>query len=314
MLMEADFNAMNRIMHGVRMMKNVRDHQLMPEEIYSEQNQMADNGMLTKTLFYNVTRQARVPAAIALVDSSNCYDRIAHAMASLVFQAFGVPESAIGLMLSAKKNMKFFLCTGFGDSTKFAGGGICIKTQGLTQGNGASLAGWAVISIVILNAHGKKEHGAKFVCPITRLTSHLSAILYVDDTDLLHINLEEDESVATVHESIQASIVNWGNLLIATGGSLQPAKCFYSIISFEWTKGEWSYRDNSIIGDFKVAVPIPGGASAAIGHRPVTHLEKTLGAMTSPDGNSSATILMMQQKAQQWINLVRNDHLHHRNV
>jgi hypothetical protein len=31
----------------------------------------------------------------------------------------------------------------------------------------------------------------------------------VDDTDLLHINLEEDESMAKVHELIQASIENW---------------------------------------------------------------------------------------------------------
>jgi hypothetical protein len=129
LLMEADFNATNRIMYGVRMMKNVRDHRLMPEEIYSKKNRMADDGTLTKTLFYNVTRQARVPAAIASVDASNCYDRIAHTMASLVFQAFGVPESAIGSMLSAIENMKFFLRTSFGDSTKFAGGGICIKTQ-----------------------------------------------------------------------------------------------------------------------------------------------------------------------------------------
>ncbi len=51
LLMEADFNATNKIMYGVRMMKNVRDHQLMPEEIYSKKNQMADGGMLTKTLF-----------------------------------------------------------------------------------------------------------------------------------------------------------------------------------------------------------------------------------------------------------------------
>ena len=81
-----------------------------------------------KTLFYDVTRQARVPAAIASIDASNCYDRIAHAMASLVFQAFGVPASAVDSMLSAIENMKFFLRTGFGDSTKFAGSGIRIKT------------------------------------------------------------------------------------------------------------------------------------------------------------------------------------------
>jgi hypothetical protein len=109
LLMEADFNASNKIIHGVRMMKNVHDHQLMPEEIFSKKNRMADNGTLTKMLFYDVARQARVPLVIASVDASNCYDRIAHAIALLVFQAFGVPASAIDSMLSAIENMKFFL-------------------------------------------------------------------------------------------------------------------------------------------------------------------------------------------------------------
>jgi hypothetical protein len=218
LLMEADFNASNKTIYGVRMMKNACNHQLMPEEVFSKKNRMADNGTLTKMLFYDVTRQARVSAAIASVDASNCYDRIVHAMASLVFQAFGVPAPAIDSMLSTIENMKLFLWTEFSDLTKFASGGIRIKTQGLTQGNGASLAGWVVISIVILNAHGKKGHSAKLLCLITKLSSHLSAILYVDDTDLLHINLEKDESVAQVHKSIQASVENWGNLLIATGG------------------------------------------------------------------------------------------------
>jgi hypothetical protein len=92
---------------------------------------MADDGTLCKTLFYDITRQARVPAAIFSVDASNCYDRIAHAMASMIFQAFSVPTTAIESMLGAKENMKFFLCTGFGDSKTFGGGGISIKTQRL---------------------------------------------------------------------------------------------------------------------------------------------------------------------------------------
>ncbi len=113
LLMEVDFNASNKIVYGVKMMQNYCNHCLMPKEIYSKKNHMADDGTLTKTLFYDVTCQARVPAAIPSVNASNCYKRIAHAMASLVFQAFGVPESAIGLMLSAIENMKFFLRTGF---------------------------------------------------------------------------------------------------------------------------------------------------------------------------------------------------------
>jgi hypothetical protein len=95
LLMEADFNASNKILYGVRMMQNAWAYRFMPEEIYSKKNQMSDDGTLTKTIFYDVTRQARVPAAIASVDASNCYGRIAHAMASLVFQAFGVPASAV---------------------------------------------------------------------------------------------------------------------------------------------------------------------------------------------------------------------------
>ena len=109
LLMEGDFNAANKMIYGIRMMKNVRDHNLMPEEIFSKCNRMADDGTLCKTLFYDITRQARVPAAIASVNALNCYDRIAHVMASLVFQAFGVPTTAIGTMLGAIKNMKFFL-------------------------------------------------------------------------------------------------------------------------------------------------------------------------------------------------------------
>ena len=259
LLMEADFNATNKIIYGNRMMEKVREHALMPNDIFSKQNRMADNGTLSKTLFCDLVRQALAPAAIASVDASNCYDRIAHTIASLVFQAFGVPATGVESMLGAIENMKFFLRTGFGDSTSFAGGGISIKMQGMCQGNGASPAGWAVISICILNAHGRKGHGAKFICPVTKLQKHLSAILYVDDTDIIHIDLTRNETVDEVHRYIQESVDSWGNLLIATGGALQPAKCFYSIISFEWDRGAWRYASNESKAELGIRVPLPGG-------------------------------------------------------
>jgi hypothetical protein len=167
LLMGGDFNAANKIVYGTRMLENACKHCLMPEEIFRERNRMVDVRTLCKTLFYDITRQAQVPTAIASVDASNCYNRITHAMASIIFQAFGVSTTAIESMLGAIENMKFFLCTGFGDLKSFTGGGVSIKMQGLCQGNGASPTGWAVISICILRAHGKKGHGAKFLCPIT---------------------------------------------------------------------------------------------------------------------------------------------------
>jgi hypothetical protein len=147
-----------------------------------------------------------------------------------------------------------------------------------------------------------------------KLQHHLSTILYVDDTDLLHIDLTKDKQVEEVHIAIQESVNSWGNLLIATGGVLHPSKCFYSIISFEWTNSKWRYAKNNIHGEYGITVPLPGGKKAAISHKSVSHAEKTLGAMTSPDGSSSTSIRMMQDKAQQWINDVCISHLHCRNV
>ncbi len=314
LLMEADFNATNKFIYGNQMMAKAREHALMPDEIFSKQNRMVDDGTLSKTLFCNLARQARAPAAIASVDASNCYDRIAHAMDSLVFQAFGVPATVVESMLGAINNMKFFLRTRFGDSTSFAGGGISIKMQGMCQGNGALPAGWAVISFCILNAYGRRGHSAKFICPVTSLQKHLSAILYVDDTDIIHINLTRNETVNKVHRRIQESVNSWGNLLIATGGALQPAKCFYSIISFKWDRGAWGYASNKSKAELGIKVPLLGGGRAWIGHKSVSHAKKMLGAMTSPDGNCHAAIRMMQDKTQQWANDVRNGKLHRRNI
>ena len=52
---------------------------------------MADDGTLAKVLFYDIVSQLRVSAGISSVNAENCYDSIAHAIESLVFQAFGVP-------------------------------------------------------------------------------------------------------------------------------------------------------------------------------------------------------------------------------
>jgi hypothetical protein len=52
---------------------------------------------------------------------------------------------------------------------------------------------------------------------------------------------------------------------------------------------------------------MPGGGSAGIGHKPAQHAKKTL---TSPDGNCRDAIMMIQDKAQKWVNDVRNGKLH----
>ena len=106
--MEANFNCANKILFGTRMMNNVRKYGFMPDEIFSEKNRTAEEGSLSKVLFYDVIRQSRLSAGISSVDVDNCYDRVSHAIASLVFRSFGVPKEAACAMLKTIQEMKFF--------------------------------------------------------------------------------------------------------------------------------------------------------------------------------------------------------------
>ena len=46
--MEVEFNSTNKTIYGGIMLDKVRKYNLMPEEIFSEQNRMADDGNLAK--------------------------------------------------------------------------------------------------------------------------------------------------------------------------------------------------------------------------------------------------------------------------
>ncbi len=122
LLMEADFNATNKTIYRIRMLANVRKYKLMPEEVYSKRNSLADDGTLSKVLFYDIIQQLRQLAELASNDADNCYHRKAHPMASMMFQAFGVPTPAIESMLTTIQNMKIFLRTGYSNSKGYAGG------------------------------------------------------------------------------------------------------------------------------------------------------------------------------------------------
>ena len=106
-------------------------------------------------------------------------------------------------MLSTIKEMKYYLRTAYGDYNNYRGHKISVKFQGLCQGNGAAPSGWAVISITILNAHKKKGRGGKFVCPILQRTGHLEAIFFVDNNDLIHIDMDQDQTAAEAHEDLR---------------------------------------------------------------------------------------------------------------
>ncbi len=108
LLMEADFNRINKILFGIQMLNMVRLHGFMLDEIFSECNRTAEEGTLSKVLFYGMVRQTRSAVGISSMDADNCYDRVSHAITSLVFRSFGVSKEATGAMLKTIQEMIFF--------------------------------------------------------------------------------------------------------------------------------------------------------------------------------------------------------------
>ena len=93
------------------------------------------------------------------------------------------------------------------------------------------------------------------------------------------------------HEAMQASVLNWGQLLIATGGSLKPEKCFYHLVSFDWkADGTWKYAKNETAEDFQLVVPLPDNSLEQIEHASVDTVKETLGVLTCVSGSPTMPI------------------------
>jgi len=137
----------------------------------------------------------------------------------------------------------------------------------------------------------------------------------VDDADVLHIDMEAEESIKDTHLELQESISNWGNLLIALGGALKPIKCFYHLISFGWkADGSWRYSTNECNEELDIVVPMPGRTEAKIEHVLVNQASKTLGVMTCPSGAHVGALQRMKDRAQEWVDLIKKGKMLHRHV
>ena len=93
--------------------------------------------------------------------------------------------------------MKFFLRTGWGESTTYIGGCISRILHGLCQGNGAVPGSWLLLRSVLISLMKRLGHEVVLVSPIGKEELRLWGITYVDDADLFAV-----AEPGTAHESL----------------------------------------------------------------------------------------------------------------
>lgn len=330
LLMEADFNYHNKLIFGRRMMDLARKHDMVPGEIYSEKGHTSEDAILHQVLTYDIARQLRRPLIVASVDASQCYDRVAHAMAALCLRAYKVRQSSVFGMLNPIQCMEYYLRTGHGESDSFFGGKGDRK-QGLCQGNGAAPPTWQQISSVMINIQRQRRHGITIRSPISRKEIRQVGILYVDDTNLW-AGMEEDDDALSASYKAQRGVDCWGGSLVASGGDLNPDKCSYTISDYQSDgKGGWkysdhkedkqedsanaSYEDDSNELDYiHITVPTNSSDAQAIDRLRSSEAVENLGLFTTPDGNNLPHLEQIQGRTSDWSLLIKQGHLPTRSV
>jgi hypothetical protein len=109
--------------------------------------------------------------------------------------------------------------------------------SGLGQGSGASPPVFLALSSLIVNAYRRLGHGAKIFSSYVGRLFYLSAVMYDDDTDLLHwpdsANLDPDNLIAYY---VQQATMDYDHLAQASGSILREKKCLVYFMDYIYVR------------------------------------------------------------------------------
>jgi hypothetical protein len=218
------------------MIGSALENNLIPGKYFSKKGSNCINAVMTKIFIWDESRIHNHNACLVGNNFSNCYDRVAHPTAAISLQCFGIPQPAINLLLETMETMIFFLRTGFGESKTLYGGTHEQQLAGYGQGNAAAGPGFTAMSSLIVNAYLRDGFGAQIYSSYYKRLLLLTAVMYIDDTDLIHWYRVPSCTPAELIAAAQTATYAWGGLAIATGAAMKPDKCYAYFLSY-WFDG-----------------------------------------------------------------------------
>jgi hypothetical protein len=159
-LLEADFNWLNKLIYAHRMMNSTLDKNLIPLEFLAKKGSNNVNAVMTIIMYCNESRMHHHPMIILYNDFADCYNRVALPVTAVALQSFGILIEAVRVLLLAMQTMKYFLQTGFGESSQSYGSSMEDRMQGFGQGNAAAGPGFLAISVQMINAYLRDSHSS----------------------------------------------------------------------------------------------------------------------------------------------------------
>lgn len=238
LLLEADFNALCKIVFNNRLVPKLEKVDAIPVEIIGGRRaQVVTHLALSKKLIADIVNVRKVPMITACADATNCYDRVAHPFASLCAQCFELEILHLVVLFRATQSMKMFLRTSYGLSQIAHTGENGRPFQGVVQGSGAAPALWMIISIFLARYLCNKKVTTQLSTPVSRIVLPLPVLMFADDADLYVFN-SGIETTKEIVVKAQKFLNAWHNILTITGGSLKLSKCYWTLQDYQWHQGK----------------------------------------------------------------------------
>ena len=157
-------------------------------------------------------------------------------------------------MLVALQTMNFWLRTAFGESSEAFGGTTDNPLYGISQGSGSAPTSYITISTLALETYKQCNFHFTLKSVITGCLLLLAAILFVDDTDQLHLS-KKCQSEEHFMQHIQAAITFWGMLILATGGYIKQLKSQVDLSLSTFVNGRPKLKTGRELPTFQFIIP-----------------------------------------------------------
>ena len=310
--LEADFNQQASLHFSKRMISNGIMKMAIPSSQYAKKGNRSIEAAIVKVLFYDYLRLTRRNGSFIMMDLKNCFDRMAHPVTSLAVQRLGVSKNITKCMIKTLCRMKHHIRTAYGDSTWAYSGTIEKPLQGAIQGNGAASPMFIAISCVILAYLESAITGICVTTAISLTLFSLTAIMYVDDTDILIAATNKNDDAETIQRKSQQAATAYQDGVQQTGGAVRPDKCRWYLITFAWRSGKWYYEKKN---QYQINLEDDKGKSQIVTKLQINQGFKGLGIVTAPDGNwKDHVTYLIEEKIKPWNQSIQSSYLQKQDI
>ena len=305
---EADYNLLLAVKWR-KALYHAEDHCLLNDGLYgSRPGRSAQDPAFMEVLQHEMYRMSMKSGINFDLDATSCYDRILANVASLSSRRMGMDKSVVLVNAKNLESANFYLKTNLGISEGSYHHCPEYPIHGTGQGSGNSPMIWCFVCSALFHAFASKARGAIFTSYDEATQVQIYMIGFVDDCTQ-RVNLFQSHiqpSAETLITKMQSDAQLWNNLLRASGGALEQAKCSFHLVQSNWSKDGQPFLVGGTIGQ-NIYISDKGNRVPTI-QKSNYSSHKTLGCHINPAHNQNQTWKVLQQKNITMANLLETNY------